>query len=45
MVVPYVNTIEKPKEIFVENADKNMTDVITDMNIADDLKIKSAKLE
>ena len=40
MVVPYVNTIEKPKEIFVENADKNMTDVITDMNIADDLKMK-----
>ena len=40
MVVPYVNTIEKPKEIFVENADKNMTDVITEMNISDDLKMK-----
>ena len=40
MVVPYVNTIEKPKESFVENADKNMTDVITDMHISDDLKMK-----
>ena len=40
MVVPYVNMIEKPKESFVENADKNMTDVITDSNISDDLKMK-----
>ena len=40
MVVPYINAIEKPKESFIENADKNMTDIITDMNFSDDYKMK-----
>ena len=40
MVVPFLNPIEKPTENFIENADKNMTDVITDMKMSDDLKMK-----
>ena len=40
MVVPFVNNIEKPSESFVENADKNMSDIIKNPEIADDIKMK-----
>jgi hypothetical protein len=40
MVVPYVNKIEKPTESFIENADKSMSDIIKNPEIADDLKMK-----
>ena len=40
LVVPYVNTLEKPAENEIQNLDKNMTDVITDKNLADDSKMK-----
>jgi hypothetical protein len=40
MVVPYVNKIEKPTESFIENADKSMSDIIMNPEIADDLKMK-----
>jgi len=40
MVVPYVNSIEKPNDSFIENADKNMTEIIKDPKIPDDLKMK-----
>ena len=40
MVVPYVNKIEKPSDSFIENADKGMSDIIENSEIADDLKMK-----
>ncbi len=40
MVVPFVNKIEKPAESFVENADKNMSEIIKNPEIADDIKMK-----
>lgn len=40
IVVPFVSTIEKPSENFIENADKTMSDTITDTKMPDDLKMK-----
>jgi hypothetical protein len=40
MVVPYVNKIEKPSDSFIENADKSMSEIIENSEIADDLKMK-----
>ncbi len=40
MVVPYVNKIEKPSDSFIENADKSMSDIIENSEMADDLKMK-----
>jgi hypothetical protein len=40
LVVPYVSSIEKPSEDFIENANKTMSDAITDTTMPDDLKMK-----
>ena len=40
MVVPYVNSIEKPNDSFIENADRNMSDIIKDSKMPDDLKMQ-----
>jgi translation elongation factor EF-G len=40
MVVPYVYKIEKPSDSFIENAEKNMSEIIENSEIADDLKMK-----
>jgi len=40
LVVPFVSSIEKPSENFIENADKTMSDAIMDTKMPDDLKLK-----
>ena len=39
-VVPYVNDIEKPTESYLENLDKNMSNIISDEKVPDDQKLK-----
>ena len=40
LVVPYVQNLEKPTEIYLENLNKNMSDIIHDKKIPADEKIK-----
>ena len=40
LVVPYVQNLEKPSESYLENLNKNMTDIIQDKKLPADEKIK-----
>ena len=40
LVVPYVQNLEKPSESYLENLNKNMSDIIQDKHLAADEKIK-----
>jgi hypothetical protein len=40
MVVPFVNSMEKPQDTYIQNQDKNMSNVITNTNLSPDTKIK-----
>ena len=40
IVVPYVKNIVNPKETYLENLDKNISDIIQDKNLPRDVKLK-----